>query len=247
MRWPLPSYQEWLATERFLAGEWDDALAELEAALALAAETGERDSLVHTLSVRSLLALHRGELRTAEETAARAAGELTAGSPRYRLGHLGPGAAAPSPGSPGPPCAAAAWPATTPACCARPWTPTPRVRAPSSWPWPPRTPAPPSPATATPPRPRPCCSGPWPPTSAWTRPAPPPGPRPACASWASAAAPARLGSLTPTEQRVVALVAEGLSNPQIGERLFVSRRTVQTHLAHVFAKLGISSRTQLAA
>jgi len=33
------------------------------------------------------------------------------------------------------------------------------------------------------------------------------------------------GSLTPTEQRVVALVAEGLSNPQIGERLFVSRRT----------------------
>ena len=55
------------------------------------------------------------------------------------------------------------------------------------------------------------------------------------------------GSLTPTEQRVVALVAEGLSNPQIGERLFVSHRTVQTHLAHVFAKLGISSRTQLAA
>jgi DNA-binding CsgD family transcriptional regulator len=59
----------------------------------------------------------------------------------------------------------------------------------------------------------------------------------------------RLGweSLTPTEGRVVDLVAEGLSNPQIGERLFISRRTVQTHLAHVFAKLGISSRTQLAA
>jgi DNA-binding CsgD family transcriptional regulator len=54
-------------------------------------------------------------------------------------------------------------------------------------------------------------------------------------------------SLTPTEHRVVELVAAGLSNPQIGERLFVSRRTVQTHLAHVFTKLGISSRTQLAA
>jgi DNA-binding CsgD family transcriptional regulator len=54
-------------------------------------------------------------------------------------------------------------------------------------------------------------------------------------------------SLTPTEHRVVDLVVEGLSNPQIGERLFVSRRTVQTHLAHVFTKLGISSRTQLAA
>jgi len=54
-------------------------------------------------------------------------------------------------------------------------------------------------------------------------------------------------SLTPSERAVVALVAEGLSNPQIGQRLYVSRRTVQTHLAHVFAKLHITSRTQLAA
>ena len=54
-------------------------------------------------------------------------------------------------------------------------------------------------------------------------------------------------SLTPSEQAVVNLVAEGLSNPQIGQRLYVSRRTVQTHLAHVFAKLRITSRTQLAA
>jgi DNA-binding CsgD family transcriptional regulator len=46
---------------------------------------------------------------------------------------------------------------------------------------------------------------------------------------------------------VARLVAEGLSNPQIGDRLYVSRRTVQTHLAHVFAKLSISSRAQLAA
>ena len=54
-------------------------------------------------------------------------------------------------------------------------------------------------------------------------------------------------SLTPTERRVVDLVAEGLSNPQIAQRLYVSRRTVQTHLAHVFAKLSVTSRAQLAA
>ena len=54
-------------------------------------------------------------------------------------------------------------------------------------------------------------------------------------------------SLTPTERTVSDLVAEGLSNPQIGERLFVSRRTVQAHVAHVFRKLQMSSRTELAA
>ena len=55
------------------------------------------------------------------------------------------------------------------------------------------------------------------------------------------------GSLTPTEETVARLVAEGLSNPQIGDRLYVSRRTVQTHVAHVFGKLGVTSRSQLAA
>ena len=54
-------------------------------------------------------------------------------------------------------------------------------------------------------------------------------------------------SLTPTEHSVADLVAEGLSNRQIGERLYISHRTVQTHLAHIFAKLDISARTQLAA
>ena len=54
-------------------------------------------------------------------------------------------------------------------------------------------------------------------------------------------------SLTPTELTVAGLVAEGLSNPRIGERLYISRRTVQAHLAHVFAKLDISARAQLAA
>jgi DNA-binding CsgD family transcriptional regulator/tetratricopeptide (TPR) repeat protein len=54
-------------------------------------------------------------------------------------------------------------------------------------------------------------------------------------------------SLTPTERAVADLVAEGLSNPQIGDRQYVSRRTVQTHVAHIFTKLGIGSRAQLAA
>jgi DNA-binding CsgD family transcriptional regulator len=49
-------------------------------------------------------------------------------------------------------------------------------------------------------------------------------------------------SLTPAE-----LVADGLTNPQIGARLYISRRTVQTHLIHIFAKLDIASRAQLAA
>ena len=53
-------------------------------------------------------------------------------------------------------------------------------------------------------------------------------------------------SLTPTEHKVVGLVAEGLSNPQIGDRLFISRRTVQTHVSSVFRKLGLTSRVELA-
>jgi len=54
-------------------------------------------------------------------------------------------------------------------------------------------------------------------------------------------------SLTPAERAVAGLVADGLTNPQIGARLYISGRTVQTHLVHVFAKLDIASRAQLAA
>jgi len=53
-------------------------------------------------------------------------------------------------------------------------------------------------------------------------------------------------SLTPTELEVVRLVVDGLSNPEIGRRLFMSRGTVKTHLSHIYAKLGVANRTELA-
>ena len=53
--------------------------------------------------------------------------------------------------------------------------------------------------------------------------------------------------LTVQEVQVAQLAREGLSNPQIGARLFISTRTVQYHLGKVFTKLGITSRAQLEA
>jgi predicted ATPase/class 3 adenylate cyclase/DNA-binding CsgD family transcriptional regulator len=53
-------------------------------------------------------------------------------------------------------------------------------------------------------------------------------------------------SLTPAERDVVRLVSEGFGNKDIATRLFVSPRTVQTHLTHVYTKLGLTSRVQLA-
>jgi DNA-binding CsgD family transcriptional regulator len=52
-------------------------------------------------------------------------------------------------------------------------------------------------------------------------------------------------SLTPSEHRVAQLAAQGMSNRQIAQRLYVSMATVETHLTHVYRKLDIGSRDQL--
>jgi DNA-binding CsgD family transcriptional regulator/tetratricopeptide (TPR) repeat protein len=54
-------------------------------------------------------------------------------------------------------------------------------------------------------------------------------------------------ALTDTELKVVRLVAERLTNPEIAQRMFISRRTVQTHVSHALAKLGVATRRELAA
>ena len=59
------------------------------------------------------------------------------------------------------------------------------------------------------------------------------------------AAAARDEELTVQEAHIARLAREGLSNPEIGTRLFISARTVQYHLGNIFAKLGIASRSQL--
>jgi len=53
-------------------------------------------------------------------------------------------------------------------------------------------------------------------------------------------------ALTPTELEVVALVAQGLTNAEIGQRLFISAGTARIHLSHIYAKLGVANRAQLA-
>ncbi len=52
-------------------------------------------------------------------------------------------------------------------------------------------------------------------------------------------------SLTASERRIAVMASEGVSNPAIAQALFVTRKTVETHLGHVYSKLGIGSRGAL--
>jgi DNA-binding CsgD family transcriptional regulator len=56
----------------------------------------------------------------------------------------------------------------------------------------------------------------------------------------------RARSLTRREHEIAARVAEGMSNREIAERLVISKRTVDAHVEHILAKLGVSSRVQIA-
>ena len=320
VRWPLPTYQVFLAFERFIAGEWDDAIAETEASLELAEEIGETYSRGYAYGVLSLISLHRNDLSRAQETASAAARDLAGWSPGYRTSW----AAWPhalileADGDPGRALATLAdtWDRCTSAGLALEYPAVgqdlvrlaltaddlARARDTSALvtelasgndlPW----------MTGAALR----CQGLVQDDAeilkdaavAYSRGARPLGLALACedagttfvrqghldrgrplidqaieiyerlgaarhlarAEATLRAAGIRRGrrgargrpqigwhSLTQTERTVTDLVAEGLSNPQIGERMYISRRTVQTHLAHIFAKLDISSRAQLAA
>ena len=58
---------------------------------------------------------------------------------------------------------------------------------------------------------------------------------------------ADVGALTPREREILALVATGRSNGEIGKQLFISGKTVSVHVSNVMAKLGAASRTEAAA
>jgi DNA-binding CsgD family transcriptional regulator len=320
VRWPLPSYQVFQAFERFTAGEWDDARAELEAGFELAEEIGEIYSRVYGHGGLSLISFHRNDISRAADAASAADRDLAGRSPGYRMTF-------------------AAWPrarileaagdlSRALATMAGAWDTCARrglvLEFPAAGPDLVRLAL----AAGDTGRARDACAAvtevaagnevPWITGAAlhcrglladdagilqaaactYAR-----GSRPlqlALASEDAGAAFARQGdperarplldqalaiyerlhatrdlarteavlreagirrgrrgprgrpqvgwrSLTPAERAVAGLVAEGLSNPQIGERLYVSRRTVQTHVAHVFAKLDLTSRAHLAA
>ena len=320
VRWPLPTYQVFLAFERFMAGDWDEALTELQAGFELAEEIGEIYSRVYADGVLALISFHRNDLSRADAAASAAARDLAGRSPGYRMTLAG-------------------WPRAlileaggdlsgALATLAGAWDTCTRLGLVLEYPAVGADLVRLALATGDLERARAVAAAvtevaaghevPWitgaalhcqglvaddaellqAAAAACAR-----GSRPlqlALACEDAGTASARHGdlerarplldqalaiyerlhaardlarieavlreagirrgrratrgrpragwpSLTPAERAVAELVAEGLSNPQIGERLYVSRRTVQTHIAHVFAKLDLTSRAHLAA
>jgi len=320
VRWPLPTYQVFGAFERFIGGEWDDAIAELEASLGLAEEVRDSYSRGYASGLLSLISFHRNNLGLAREAASAAERDLAGWSPGYRTSW----AAWPraliveADGEPGQALAILAdiWDRCASAGLALEYpavgqdlvrlalavgdrgraedasTAVSELAAGNDISW--MTGAAlrcrglidddaeilEAAAAAYAGGTRPlglalCCEDAG---STFVRQGSLDRGRPlidraigiyerlgAARDLARAEATLREAgirrgrrgargrpqsgwrSLTPTEHTVAGLVAEGLSNPQIGANMYISRRTVQTHLAHVFAKLDISSRAQLAA
>jgi len=320
IRWHLNEYHDILALGRYLAGEWDDALAELDASAELADQTGEAYTFILGQSVKALIEFHRNDLRGAAETTRAAAGQLASTGPRYRTHWamwaralqleaggqadqalaalseiwehctrcglaleypvIGPDlvrlalaagdqerasdvAAAVGGVAAGNDVAGLAGAALR--CRGLAHEDAGTLLAAVD-------------AYAASPRPLELALTSEEAAAALTRRGQHNRARSlleqAAASYERMGAArdlARLDaalrglgvrhrrhgargrpasgwrSLTATELTVADLAAEGLSNPQIGERLYVSRRTVQTHLAHIFAKMNVSSRAELAA
>jgi DNA-binding CsgD family transcriptional regulator len=320
VRWPLPSHQMFGAYERFVAGEWDDAIAEIEAGFELAEEIGETYSRVYAQGVLSLIRFHRNDLSGARDAAAAAGRDLAGRAPGYRMTFAAWPSALISEADGQPARALAilsgAWDTCVTSGMALEFpavgadlirlmlalgqaerardvsAAVSEVASGNDVPW----------ITGAALR----CQGLIEghaeileaAAAAYAR-----GSRRLEVAFACEDAGAahsrhgridrarplldqaigiyeRLGatrdlaraeavlreagirrgrrgprdrpqvgwrSLTPAEQTIATLVAQGLSNPQIGDRLYVSRRTVQAHLAHMFAKLDITSRAQLAA
>jgi DNA-binding CsgD family transcriptional regulator len=320
VRWPLVSYEAFLGLTQFAAGDWDDAIAELEASVGLAEETGETFNLVLSHNLLALIRLHRNDLPGAGQAAASAEDLLAGAGPRHRTygtmwarallleaggqvteayatlvglwgqyaeremaleyPALGPDLVrlALAAGDAGRAREAAAAVADVAAANNVPWLTGAALRCRGLAEDDAGLLAQAVDAYSRGPRPRELALAAEDAGRALARDGQADRARgfldqavagyerlDAARDLARAEAVLRdLGirrgrrgrrgrpkygwpSLTETELTVVSLVAEGLSNPQIGERLYVSRRTVQTHLAHIFAKLDISSRAQLAA
>ncbi len=320
VRWALASSQVFVALARFMAGDWDDAVAELETSLELAAESGETYNRVYAHGLLSLISFHRNDLSGARAAAAAAGRDLADWDPGYRMtwavwpraliqeARGGPGPAlatitevwdrcassglvlgypligpdlvriALAAGDAGRADAACAAVAAVAADNDVAWMTGAALRCQGLAADDPEILQAAAAAYARGSRPLGHALACHDAGAAWLRRQHADRARPlldqaigiyerlgAARGRASAdavlrAAGMRRGrsgargrprsvwlSLTPAERAVAGLVAEGLSNPQIGEQLYISRRTVQTHLAHVFAKLDLSTRAQLAA